>query len=194
MPKPCFTVLSQKAHTHTCIVLSVVMFSVSHGVTNSRGRHLCPVVIWSISETFCDYGWLPWNCRDTMSPVGICVTPWDMENITTGSTIYRQLRARRALSIIKEVLSRTRMGLLLYKVYDDSTLLVLNGTSLNNDSTLLALNWQFIKVCGTPMKTRVCWCGCSTPWCGNIHYKASKDSGQRPTKIHAIKINNIGHK
>ena len=35
---------------------------------------------------------------------------------------------------------RTGRALSLYKIYDDSTLLVLNGTSLNNDSTLLALN------------------------------------------------------
>ena len=54
---------------------------------------LCPVVIRSISENFCDYhgtwlssrynhrnfrhGWLPQNCRDTMSPVVICGIPWD---------------------------------------------------------------------------------------------------------------------
>ena len=43
--------------------------------------------------------------------------------------IIRQLRARRALS--------------LYKVYGDSALLVLNGTSLNSDSALLALNWRY---------------------------------------------------
>ena len=31
-----------------------------------------------------------------------------------------------------------------YKVYGDNTLLVLNGTSLNNDSALLALNWRYV--------------------------------------------------
>ena len=51
----------------------------------------------------------------------------------------RQLKARRVLSLFKEPL-RTRMVLLLYKVYSNSTLLVLNGISLNNDSALLALN------------------------------------------------------
>ena len=29
----------------------------------------------------------------------------------------------------------------------DSTLLVLNGTSLNSDSALLALNWRYAHVC-----------------------------------------------
>ena len=36
---------------------------------------------------------------------------------------------------------------MLYKVYGDSTLLVLNGTSLNSDSALLALNWQIMQLC-----------------------------------------------
>ena len=55
--------------------------------------------------------------------------------------IYRQLRARGALSMFKDVPLRTRRALSLYKVYGDSALLVLNGTSLNGDSALLALNW-----------------------------------------------------
>ena len=49
-------------------------------------------------------------------------------------------RARRALSLFKVVLSRTRRVLSLYKVYGESALLVFNRTSLNSDSTLLALN------------------------------------------------------
>ena len=61
---------------------------------------------------------------------------------------YRQLRARRALSIFKDVPSRTRKVLSLYKVYGNSALLVLNGTSLNIDSALLPLNW------------RICWLFC----------------------------------
>ena len=44
--------------------------------------------------------------------------------------------------IIKYVPLRTRRPLSLYKVYGNSALLVLNGTSLNSDSTLLALNWR----------------------------------------------------
>ena len=56
---------------------------------------------------------------------------------------YRQLRARRALSIFKDVPLRTRRALSLYKAYGNSALLVLNGTSLNSDNTLLALNWRY---------------------------------------------------
>ena len=61
---------------------------------------------------------------------------------------YRLLRARRALSIFKDVLRRTRRALSLYKVYRyryvDSASLVLNGTSLNIDGALLALNWWYL--------------------------------------------------
>ena len=42
---------------------------------------------------------------------------------------------------VKDVPLTTRRAQLLYKVYGDSTLLVLNRTSLNSDSALLALNW-----------------------------------------------------
>ena len=64
--------------------------------------------------------------------------------------VYCQLRARRALSIFKDIPLRTRRVLSLYKVYGDSALLVLNGTRLNSDSVLLALNWWYLiimKVC-----------------------------------------------
>ena len=47
---------------------------------------------------------------------------------------------RMALLIFKDVPLRTRKALSLYEVYGDMTLLVLKGTSLNNDSALLALN------------------------------------------------------
>ena len=47
----------------------------------------------------------------------------------TIKTSKYQLRARRALSIFKDVPLRTRRALLLHKVYGDSALLVLNGTS-----------------------------------------------------------------
>ena len=56
--------------------------------------------------------------------------------------IYRQLRARRALLQFKDVPLSTRRALLLYKVYSDSALLVLNGTFLVCNNALLALNWQ----------------------------------------------------
>ena len=54
-----------------------------------------------------------------------------------------QLKARRALSIFKEVPLRTRRVLSLYNVYGNSALLVLNRTSLNGDSAFL-----------TPLRTR----------------------------------------
>ena len=44
------------------------------------------------------------------------------------------------LTIFKDVPLRTRRVVSLYKVYGDSTLLILNGTSSNSDSALLALN------------------------------------------------------
>ena len=56
--------------------------------------------------------------------------------------ICRQLRARRALLQLKDVLLRTRRALLLYKVNGNSALLVLNGTSLICNSALLALSWR----------------------------------------------------
>ena len=49
-------------------------------------------------------------------------------------------RVRRALLLFKDVLLRTRRALLLYKVYGDSALLVLKGTSLNCNNSLLAVN------------------------------------------------------
>ena len=59
-------------------------------------------------------------------------------------SIYRQLRARRVLLQFKDVPLRTKRALLLYKVYGDSALLVLNGTSLIRNNALLALNWRYI--------------------------------------------------
>ena len=59
---------------------------------------------------------------------------------------YRQLRARRTLSIFKDILLRTRRALMLYTVNGDSALLVLNGTSLKSGSVLLALNWRYLKI------------------------------------------------
>ena len=42
--------------------------------------------------------------------------------------------------MFKDVPFRTRRALSLYKVYGDNALLVLNRTSFNGDSALLALN------------------------------------------------------
>ena len=68
---------------------------------------------------------------------------YDVGAIVAGA--YRQLRARRALSIIfKHIPLRTRRALSLYNVFDDSARLVLNVTSLNSDSRLLALDWRYV--------------------------------------------------
>ena len=53
---------------------------------------------------------------------------------------HHQLRATNVFSQFKDVLLRTRRVLYLYKVGGDSTLLVLNGTSLNTVNALLVLN------------------------------------------------------
>ena len=45
-----------------------------------------------------------------------------------------------AISLFKDVPLRTRRALSLYKVYGDGAPLVLNETSLNSDSSLLALS------------------------------------------------------
>ena len=60
-----------------------------------------------------------------------------------GHTTSCQLRARRALSIFKDVPLTNRRALSLYTRYSNSALLVLNGTSLNSDSALLALNRRY---------------------------------------------------
>ena len=58
------------------------------------------------------------------------------------SRTYCHLRARRALLQFKDVPLRNKKALLLYKICGDSTLLVLNGTSLNCNNAHLALNWR----------------------------------------------------
>ena len=57
--------------------------------------------------------------------------------------VYPRLRARRALMLLNDVPLRTRRALLPYSLYNDSALLVLNGTSLNSINALLALNWRY---------------------------------------------------
>ena len=58
--------------------------------------------------------------------------------------VYPQLRARRALLLFKDVLLRTRRVLLLYKVYGNSILLVLNKTAFNSVDAFLALGRPYI--------------------------------------------------
>ena len=56
--------------------------------------------------------------------------------------VCHQLTARRALSLFNDVPLRTRSALSQWTMYSYSTLLVLDRTSLNIDSALLALNWR----------------------------------------------------
>ena len=65
---------------------------------------------------------------------------------------YRQLRARRALLLLKDVPLRTRRALSPQTLYSNSALLVLNRTSLNIDSALLALNRRHNSNSKTPRK------------------------------------------
>ena len=67
-------------------------------------------------------------------------------HLSASVSVYRQLRARRALLQIKDVLLRTRRALLPLTLYSNSALLVLNWTSLSCNNALLALNWRYIQV------------------------------------------------
>ena len=58
----------------------------------------------------------------------------------TRFNLHQQLRTRRALLQLKDVLLRIRRVLSLYKVYGDSALLILNGISLSCNNALLILN------------------------------------------------------
>ena len=66
-----------------------------------------------------------------------------MQLLAADIVSYCQLRVRRALMLGKDVQLTTRRALLLYKVFGDSTLLVLSGTLLNSISALLDLNWRY---------------------------------------------------
>ena len=54
--------------------------------------------------------------------------------------LYRQLRARRALSLFNNVPLTARWALSPLTLYSESTLLVLKGTLLISGNALLALN------------------------------------------------------
>ena len=57
--------------------------------------------------------------------------------------VYSRLRTRRALPLFNNVPLRTSRALWPKTLCSDSTLLVLNGTSLNGGNALLAHNWQY---------------------------------------------------
>ena len=82
--------------------------------------------------------------------MGFSVMLWGAEKLVPaeywcpyGTCTCHRLRAKRGLTLPKDVLLRTRRVLALYKVYGDKALLVLNATSLININALLALSWRY---------------------------------------------------
>ena len=71
-----------------------------------------------------------------------CRTPSQQQRCNRGNVHIVSWEPGRALMQFKDVPLRTRRALLLYKVYGNSALLVLNGTSLICNNALLALNWR----------------------------------------------------
>ena len=79
-------------------------FPVSHGIPQIPAGHIVSrgntVHFWTflwlpwdmvVSQVFTEifrHGWLPQNCRDMMSPVGICGIPWDTGNFPTANTVH----------------------------------------------------------------------------------------------------------
>ena len=66
-------------------------------------------------------------------------------SLMKGLVLYHQFRARRALSLFSDVSFKTRRVLSLSNVYDDSALLVLNGTLLNIVNAIPVLSLIFCK-------------------------------------------------
>ena len=64
------------------------------------------------------------------------------------------LRTRRALSLFKWCSVENQKGTIAIQcLYGDSTLLVLNGSSLNSRNALLALNWRYLACNLTEVQT-----------------------------------------
>ena len=72
-------------------------------------------------------------------------------NLSETIPSYRQLRAKKALLQLKDVTLITRRALLLYEINGNGALL--NGTSLNCNSALLALNWRYYPLSRENMNT-----------------------------------------
>ena len=86
--------------------------------------------------------WKAWeNSMTGMQTVALHVSKFTVRK--SSQTLYRQLGARRVLVKINDIPLRTRRALLPLTLYSDSALLVLNGTSLSCNNTLLALNWWY---------------------------------------------------
>ena len=69
-----------------------------------------------------------------------------VSKLSSSWNITYHLKARRALSLFRDVLLRTRRALSLYKVYGCSALLVCNGSLLNIVEALLVLNRRCTRV------------------------------------------------
>ena len=75
-------------------------------------------------------------------------------------TSYRQVSARRALSLLNDALLRARRVLSLYKVYGDSALLLPNQTSLNNITALVVLSRHYQQIPVASTTTKINWNTC----------------------------------
>ena len=89
-----------------------------------------------------------WQCEYTSLPQNFLSLFLNFSNELLLAAIQflilsRQLRTRRALTLCNNVPMRTRRELSPFTLCSASTLLVLNGTSLNSDNALLTLNWRF---------------------------------------------------
>ena len=145
-----------------------------HGVTANPYLHLsspwkpskttwfkimdCPQ--WKVCQWL--YGYVYWKCPQlktftkliththTHTPTPLVFKEASIEDIPifNAQVTFRQLRARRVLLQFKDVPLSTRRALSLYKVYGNSALLVLNGTSLICNNALLALNWRLYHTAG----------------------------------------------
>ena len=91
------------------------------------------------------YSWSLFGAEDKISvekQADLCVD--DIGDKIAFSAVTYQLRARRVLLQFSDVPLRTRRGLSLYKVYGDSTLLVLSRTPLNSINALLVPSWWYL--------------------------------------------------
>ena len=82
------------------------------------------------------------------------------------------MRARRTLMLFIDVPLRTRRALLLYNVYGDSTLLVLNGTLLNSANALLALIQRY----DLTVRENLPWLMMPWMWCSILEAKEHSSS------------------
>ena len=90
--------------------------------------------VLSLYKIYDDSAFLVFNGKflNSVNTLLVLSQSCENQNMYFNNSVCRQLRARRALSLSSDVPLKTRRVLSLYKVYDDSALLVLNGTLLNS--------------------------------------------------------------